>query len=71
MPKPCPWCSGPWSKVYHGGVCPRVRAIEYHPSGAIKRIEFRPEETSPHDQRSTHAADYFAQAGVLAGFSSL
>ena len=41
MPKPCPWCSGPWNQVYHSGVCPRVRAIEYYPNGMIKRVEFR------------------------------
>ena len=64
VPQPCPWCSGPWNKVYHSGVCPRVRAIEYHPNGTVKRIEFRsPEGASPHDPHSTHAADYSAQAG--------
>ena len=47
MSKPCPWCSGPWNQVYHSGVCPRVRAIDYHPNGMIKRIEFWPEEAPP------------------------
>ena len=23
------------------GICPRVKAIEYHPDGTIKRVEFR------------------------------
>jgi len=30
----CPWCGG-----YHIGVCPHVRAIEYHPNGEVKRVE--------------------------------
>lgn len=25
---------------YHTGACPRVRAIEYHPNGTVKRIEY-------------------------------
>jgi len=25
---------------YHTGQCPRVKAIEYHDNGAVKRIEF-------------------------------
>jgi hypothetical protein len=32
----CRWC-GRW----HGPVCPRVQAIEYHPDGTVKRVEFR------------------------------
>lgn len=36
----CPYCSGPNQQVFHGGACPRVKAIEYHPSGGIKRVEF-------------------------------
>ena len=41
--KPCPWCSGLGGQVYHAGVCPRVRAIEYYPDGTVKRVEFWPE----------------------------
>lgn len=38
----CPYCSGPNSIVVHGTyVCPRVKAIEYHPDGTVKRVEFR------------------------------
>ena len=36
----CPYCSGPGQAVFHGAVCPRIKAIEYHPWGGIKRIEF-------------------------------
>ena len=38
----CPYCSNPpYQFVYHGGHCPLVKAKEYHPSGALKRIEFQ------------------------------
>ena len=29
----------------HVGTCPKVKAIEYHPNGTVKRIEF-------HEQRA-------------------
>jgi hypothetical protein len=41
-PKPCGWCSDD-HQVYHTGFCPRVRAIEYHLDGSLKRIEFWPQ----------------------------
>lgn len=31
---------------YHTGVCPKIKAIEYHPDGTIKRIEYYGVETS-------------------------
>ncbi len=31
----CPYCNG-----IHAGVCPRVKAIEYHENGNVKRVEF-------------------------------
>lgn len=31
----CSWCSG-----IHTGKCPLVKAIEYHPNGIVKRVEF-------------------------------
>ena len=37
----CPHCSGPYNSVAHVGPCPKIKAIEYHPNGAIKRIEYR------------------------------
>ena len=38
----CPHCSNPPSNyVYHNGVCPKVKAVEYHPDGTIKRIEYK------------------------------
>lgn len=39
----CEHCSRPGKLVVHSGACPRVKSIEYHPSGAIKRVEFWPE----------------------------
>lgn len=33
----CTWCG-----CYHNTKCPLVKAIEYHPNGAIKRVEFYP-----------------------------
>lgn len=32
----CGWCNG-----YHSGRCPKVKAIEYHPNGTVKRVEFK------------------------------
>lgn len=34
-PHGCPYCGLP-----HAGTCPRVKAIEYHPDGSLKRVEF-------------------------------
>lgn len=39
----CPWCSREGLTIWHSGGCPRVKAIEYHPSGAVKRVEFHEE----------------------------
>jgi hypothetical protein len=35
MPRQCGWCG-----IIHGPRCPSVQAIEYHPDGTIKRVEF-------------------------------
>lgn len=40
---PCPQVAecghcGQWHVV--GGICPRVKAIDYHPDGAVKRVEY-------------------------------
>lgn len=32
---PCTYCGD-----YHAGQCPTISSIEYHPNGAVKRIEF-------------------------------
>lgn len=40
IPGACQWCSSPTSATFHSGGCPRVKAIEYHSNGAIKRVEF-------------------------------
>lgn len=58
----CPWCSGANGYVIHNsGVCPKVKAIEYHPNGSIKRVEFKTEQSVgftsptnlPHSDEST------------------
>lgn len=44
----CQWCG-----MSHGALCPMVKAIEYHPNGTMKRVEFKsaadypPIETGP------------------------
>ena len=43
IPGACPWCSSTYSATFHSGRCPKVRAIEYHPDGRVKRVEFNPE----------------------------
>lgn len=45
----CPHCSQPSLRQYtfHGGHCPRVKAIEYHPNGGVKRIEFHGSQREP------------------------
>ena len=40
----CGHCSGNGQWTIHAGTCPKVKAIEYHPNGAIKRIEFKDDE---------------------------
>ena len=42
IPGACPYCSGPFNAVLHGGACPRVKRIEYHPSGGVKSVELHP-----------------------------
>lgn len=32
----CPHCGG----IHQDRTCPRIKAVEYHPDGSIKRIEF-------------------------------
>ena len=33
--QPCPHCG-----KHHQGACPRVKAIEYYPTGQIKRVQY-------------------------------
>jgi len=40
-PQPCPHCSGGGTQVYHQGACPKIKGIEYHPNGTIKKIEYK------------------------------
>jgi len=35
--QPCRYCG---STLPHPGICPSVKAIEYHPDGTVKRVEF-------------------------------
>jgi hypothetical protein len=32
----CRWCGQP----FHQGICPTVKAMEFHPDGTMKRVEF-------------------------------
>lgn len=45
----CPYCS-----AYHTAMCPKVKAIEYHPNGTVKRVEL-------HDSAQTR----YATGGVI------
>lgn len=40
-PTACPHCSGVGTLVYHSGVCPKIKSIEYNPDGSIKKIEYK------------------------------
>lgn len=40
IPGGCPHCSTLAQTVIHSGPCPHVKAVEYHPNGTIKRIEY-------------------------------
>ena len=46
----CAYCSSEYSKVYHSGICPKIKSIEHHPNGTVKKVEFH--ETVP-----SHPAD--------------
>jgi hypothetical protein len=37
----------------HVGTCWRVKAIEYHPNGTIKRVEYHPLQAAAVDPRTT------------------
>lgn len=39
-PKACGHCG-----MWHGPVCPRIKAVDYYPDGSIKRVEYREPET--------------------------
>lgn len=41
----CGYCG---STIRHPGVCPSVRAFEYHENGTIKRVEFHPPQPMPY-----------------------
>lgn len=36
-PAKCQWCG---ADQQHGWECPRIAALEFHPDGQVKRIEF-------------------------------
>lgn len=42
----CAWCGGPWAHPLES--CPAVRAVEYYPNGALRRVE----RYLPHDLRA-------------------
>lgn len=43
MPGACHWCSTKDQATFHGGMCPRIRTIEYYPDGQVKHIALREE----------------------------
>ncbi len=40
----CRYCG---ESVSHAGICPRIKAIEYHPDGSIRRVEFLDNQPFP------------------------
>lgn len=32
----------------HGPICPRIKAIQYYPNGAVKRVEYNQEPSEPY-----------------------
>jgi len=40
-PNACRWCGS-----YHNTACPKVKAIEYHRDGSVKRVEFHDQPTA-------------------------
>ena len=53
-PTPCTYCSGQNGNIYHyGGMCPRVKVIEYFPNGAVKRVEFWDERDEQENSKVT------------------
>ncbi len=50
----CTYCGN-----IHAHTCPRVRAMEYHPNGALARVEFWPDTlTAPTKLRSLTEHDF-------------
>lgn len=37
----CPYCNNGIFAVYHRGICPKVKSIEYFPDGRTKKVEFK------------------------------
>ena len=38
----CAYCG-----VWHSGTCPKVKSIEYHPDGTVRRVEFHDPNPTP------------------------
>jgi hypothetical protein len=52
----CGWCGG-----HHGRLCPSVKAIEFHPTGEVKRVEFvTGADYPPLETRWPHSASNMA-----------
>lgn len=43
----CPYCSGPYDIFHYGRLCPKIKSVEYYPTGKLKRVEFRDENVLP------------------------
>ena len=38
---PCPYCSNAIMPMFHlGGLCPKIKSVEYFKDGTIKKLEF-------------------------------
>lgn len=46
----CQWCG-----IWHGPRCPQVQAVEYHPDGTVRRVEFIKPEPIDSTSRAVEA----------------
>jgi hypothetical protein len=51
MPGACRYCSSSIQATFHSGACPRIRSIEYHQDGTVKRVELHPMGSVPDTDR--------------------
>lgn len=42
LPGYCAHCG-----MLHAGPCPRIKVIEYHPNGTVKRVEYHETKVAP------------------------
>ena len=59
MTTKCPYCTN-----HHEGICPMVKAIDYHPNGSIKRVEFKTANDYPQVPPNSYFPAVSANASV-------